>query len=119
MGNSLVPLSANISVADTESYSVMQSAQLLGRTITATVTNADGDSEQVTGIVNRVGVLNDQMVAYVDGRAIPLASITEVAVTGSSGAPGGTDTTGGTGADGDTDNPDVPGDPGAPDGSDI
>lgn len=83
VGDSLVPLTSNISVADTDSVSVMQSAMLLGRTITATVTNDDGTKGTVTGAVNRVGVVNDQMVAYIGDKAIPISSITEVATTDS------------------------------------
>lgn len=84
VGSHLVPMTSNITVADTDSVSVMQSALLLGRTITATITNDDGTKGSITGVVNRVGVVDDQMVAYIGDKTIPLTDITQVAITDSS-----------------------------------
>jgi flagellar basal-body rod modification protein FlgD len=86
VNGSLVPMTASMAVVanDTSGDSVVQSALLLGRTITAKLTADDGTTSTVTGVVSRVGLSNGKVVAYVGDKAISLNSITDVAETAAS-----------------------------------
>ncbi len=71
---------------------ILKSASLIGRTVTATVTAEDGTKTTVTGEVTRIVVKNGSIYAVVDGKEIPVSSITEISTGGIQTPTDGTDT---------------------------
>ena len=71
---------------------ILQSASLIGQTVTATVTAADGTKTTITGEVSRIVVKDGKICAVVDGKEVPVSNITEIS-TGTAETPaGGTET---------------------------
>jgi flagellar basal-body rod modification protein FlgD len=58
---------------------ILQSANLIGCTVTASVKAEDGTVSTVTGEVSRIMIQNGTIYAVVDGQNIPVSSITEIA----------------------------------------
>ena len=58
---------------------ILQSANLIGCTVTASVAAEDGTVSTVTGEVSRIMIENGTIYAVVDGQNIPVSSITEIA----------------------------------------
>ena len=58
---------------------VLQSANLIGKTITAKVTGQDGTTTTITGLVSKITVKDGSVYATVDSRDVLLSDITEIA----------------------------------------
>ncbi len=58
---------------------ILQSANLIGCTVTATVKAEDGTESTITGEVSRIMIQDGAIYAVVDGQNIPVSSITEIA----------------------------------------
>lgn len=70
---------------------ILQSAHLIGCTVTATVTADDGTVSTVTGKVSRIVVKSGVIYAVVDGKEVPVSNITEISVGESAQTPGDTE----------------------------
>ena len=66
---------------------ILRSASLIGQTVTATVTAADGTKTTITGEVSRIVVKDDKIYAIVDGKEVPVSNITEISTGGTSEPP--------------------------------
>ena len=66
---------------------ILQSASLIGQTVTATVTAADGTKTTITGEVSRIVVKDGTIYAVVDEKEIPISNITEISASGETEAP--------------------------------
>ena len=71
---------------------ILQSATLIGCTVTATMTAEDGTKTTVTGEVSRIVVKDGVIYAVVDGKEIPVSSITEISADGTETPTDGTET---------------------------
>jgi flagellar basal-body rod modification protein FlgD len=70
-----------LDVSDTSSTldeQILQSANLIGKTVSATVTGDDGTKSTVTGAVTKIVVKNGSLYALVDDQEIQLSDIEEI-----------------------------------------
>ena len=58
---------------------ILNSANLVGKKATATITDKDGKETVVTGIVEKVTIKDGLAYVTINGQSIPLSSITEIA----------------------------------------
>jgi flagellar hook assembly protein FlgD len=57
---------------------VLQSSNLIGKTVTAVLTDDEGNETTVAGIVEKITIVDGVLYAYVDGQKIELSDITEI-----------------------------------------
>jgi len=57
---------------------ILESAGLIGRTVTASVTAEDGTTTPVTGVVSSILVQDGTIYAVVGEQNIPVSNITEI-----------------------------------------
>ncbi len=82
VGDKLVPLSASMVVEpDAGSATVLQSALLIGKTVTASYLDENGEKQTITGVVTSVSLENGQPMATVDGKLVHINDITAVTET--------------------------------------
>lgn len=58
---------------------ILKSAALIGKTVTATVSDESGESITVSGIVERIMVNEGEVFVEVDGQHVPILAIDEIA----------------------------------------
>ncbi len=58
--------------------SLLQSSNLIGKTITALIMGDDGTETTISGLVDKIGMVDGVIYAYVNGEKIALSDITEV-----------------------------------------
>lgn len=71
-------LDESFSYDDTEDK-VLQSVGLIGKTVTANITNEEGEEQVVTGEVQKIKIQNDAVFVVVDGVDIPVSALEEIA----------------------------------------
>ncbi len=62
--------------------SLLQSSNLIGKTITAQIIGEDDTENTVTGVVDKITVVDGVLYAHVDGEKIHLSDITEISQGG-------------------------------------
>lgn len=85
VGDDIYEVSSVTGVLD-ESFSsdgtedkVLQSVGLIGKTVTANITNEEGEEQVVTGEVQKIKIHNDAVFVVVDGVDIPVSDLEEIA----------------------------------------
>lgn len=71
-------LDESFSYDDTEDK-VLQSVGLIGKTVTANITNDEGEEQVVTGEVQKIKIHNNAVFVVVDGVDIPVSDLEEIA----------------------------------------
>lgn len=71
-------LDESFSYDDTEDK-VLQSVGLIGKTVTANITNEEGEEQVVTGEVQKIKIHNNAVFVVVDGVDIPVSDLEEIA----------------------------------------
>ena len=57
---------------------ILQSAALIGKTVSATIMDGDGESITVTGVVGSISIIEGEVFAVVDGENVPILAIEEI-----------------------------------------
>ena len=86
IGDETFELSSVTCVLDEDSSEVfeqdiLQSANLIGKTVTATVLDEQGEPVTITGQVEKILIQDSAVFAVVNGENIPLSGILEIAAT--------------------------------------
>ncbi len=63
---------------DDDSQQILQGANLIGKTVTGTVTNDDNTTSAVSGVVSKLIVKDGAVYAVVNDQNVPISSITEI-----------------------------------------
>lgn len=66
------------SIIGTAEDQILQSSALIGKTVTATIQNEDGEDVTVTGVVEKIAVSEGQIFVEVDGEHVPILAISQI-----------------------------------------
>lgn len=75
--STVVGVMDDTSTSDLEQQ-ILQGADLIGKTVTADITDDEGTTTTVTGVVDKLIVKDDALYAVVDSNEVPIANITEI-----------------------------------------
>ncbi len=72
-------VAAVINTTDSDLEEVLvQSADLIGKTVTAQITDSEGETQSVTGVVSHVIAKNGEVYAMVGGTEVPISGIQQI-----------------------------------------
>jgi flagellar basal-body rod modification protein FlgD len=78
----LVSMTAPITVLGSGNEEMLlQCAMMIGKYVTGSYTDGEGDTQSASGVVERIALQDGSPVLYVDGHAVKLMDVTEVALS--------------------------------------